>query len=66
MRDEYKRSELGVGVRGKYYEDYKESRNFAFLKPEVAKAFPTEEAVNDALLSLIRVAQASVHLNLKH
>jgi len=47
-------------MRGKYYEDYKESRNFAFLKPEVAKAFPTEEAVNDALLSLIRVAQASV------
>ena len=53
-------------MRGKYYEDYKESRNFAFLKPEVAKAFPTEEAVNDALLSLIKVAQASVNLNLKH
>jgi hypothetical protein len=28
-------------------------------KPEVAKAFPNDKAVNDALLALINVAEAS-------
>jgi len=32
------------------------------LKTEVAKAFPTEEAVNEALVSLIRVAKTSMGL----
>ncbi len=62
MRTEYEREDLGTGVRGKYYEAYKESHNLVLLKPEVAKAFPTEEAVNGALLSLIKIAQASVGL----
>lgn len=62
MRTEYKREDLGVGVRGKYYEAYKKSHNFVFLKPEVAKVFPTEEAVNEALLSLIKVAQVSIDI----
>jgi len=53
MRPEYKSEDLGAGVRGKYYEAYKESHNVVLLKPEVAKAFPTEDAVNEALMSLI-------------
>lgn len=63
MRSEYKRKDLGTGVRGKYYEAYKQSHNIVLLKPEVAKVFPTEEAVNKALMSLIKVAQASTGLN---
>jgi len=63
MRSEYQREDLGVGVRGKYYEAYKESHNLVLLKPEVAKAFPNEEAVNEALLSLFKLAQASVAHN---
>jgi hypothetical protein len=59
MRPEYKRGDLGEGVRGKYYQSYIESHNLVLLNPEVAKAFPTEEAVNEALLSLIRIAKAS-------
>lgn len=62
MRSEYKREELGVGVRGKYYKAYNKSHNIVLLKPEVAKVFTTEEAVNEALLSLIKVAQASTGL----
>jgi len=62
MRSEYKREDLGDGVRGKYFEAYKEGHNLVLLKPEVAKAFPSEEAVNEALLSLIKVAQASTGL----
>ena len=62
MRSEYKREDLGVGVRGKYYEAYNEGHNLVLLRPEVAKAFPSEEAVNEALLSLIKIAQASTDL----
>jgi len=65
MKSEYKREDLSVGVRGKYYEAYKESHNIVLLQPEVAKAFPTEEAVNKALKSLIKVAQTSIGLT-KH
>lgn len=62
MRPEYKREDLGAGVRGKYYEAYNEGHNLVLLRPEVAKAFPSEEAVNEALLSLIRIAQTSTGL----
>lgn len=62
IRSEYKREDLGVGVRGKYYQSYIESHNLVLLKPEVAEAFPSEEAVNDALISLIRIAKASTGL----
>ena len=59
MRSEYRREDLGVGVRGKYYEACKKSHNVVLLNPEVAKAFPSEEAVNEALLSLIKIAHSS-------
>jgi len=62
MRPEYNREDLGVGVRGKYYESYIQSHNLVLLRPEVAEAFPTEEAVNEALLSLVRIAKASTVL----
>jgi len=65
MKAEYKREDLGSGVHGKYYEAYKESHNIVLLQPEVAKAFPAEEAVNNALKSLIKVAQTSIGLT-KH
>ena len=62
MRAEYSRKDLGVGVRGKYYDAYKKSHNVVLLNPEVARAFPTDEAVNNALASLIKVAQNSIIL----
>lgn len=62
MRSEYKREDLGIGERGKYYVRYNQSHNIVMLKPEVAKVFPTEDAVNEALLSLIRIAQAATCL----
>jgi len=65
MRPCYKREELGKGVRGKFYEEYAEGHNIVLLKPEVAKFFPSEDAVNEALLSLIKLAQTSTHLKKK-
>jgi hypothetical protein len=60
LRPEYRREDLGPGVRGKYFEVYREGTNLVLLSPDVAKAFPTEKAVNDALRSLIEVAQRTV------
>jgi len=62
MRKEYWREDLGTGVRGKYYDDYKKGTNLILLSPDVAKAFPTEEAVNRALRSLINVAEKTIGL----
>ena len=57
LRPEYKRSDFPGGlVRGKYANRLKESSNVIVLRPEVAEAFPNEEAVNNALLSLIDIA----------
>ena len=59
LRPEYKREELGVGVRGKYFEEYRKGTNLVLLSPDVARVFPTDEAVNEALRSLIDLAEKS-------
>jgi hypothetical protein len=59
LRPEYRREDLGKGVRGKYFESYQKGTNLVLISPDVAKAFPTEKAVNEALRSLIDLAQKS-------
>ena len=65
LRNEYHREDLGRGVRGKYYREYMKGTNLVLLQPEVAHAFPTSEAVNEALLSLIQVAKRSANLTVR-
>lgn len=43
LRPEYKRSDLGPMVRGKYARRFRKSTNVVVLDPEVAKAFPNEK-----------------------
>lgn len=62
MRKQYKREDLGKGVRGKYYAAYSKGTNLVLLSPDVAAAFPTAEAVNEALRGLVQVAKDSVRL----
>jgi len=59
LRPEYRREDLGPGVRGKYLEASRRASNLVLLSPDVAQAFPTEEAVNEALRSLIELARRS-------
>lgn len=54
LRPEYRREDLGKGVRGKYYKQYMSGTNLVLLSPDVARAFPTAESVNSALRSLMR------------
>lgn len=60
MRPEYRREDLGTGVRGKYLEAYRAGTNLVLLSPDVAKVFTSEELVNEALRHLKEVAQKSV------
>ena len=61
MRPEYTAADFPGGfTRGKYAERMKASSNVVLLRPEVAEAFPNEEAVNNALQSLIDLAKKSV------
>ncbi len=46
MRPEY---DLRGGVRGKYYERYKQGTNVVLLEPDVAKVFRDSATVNEAL-----------------
>lgn len=59
LRPEYRRSDFSELVRGKYVERLKKGSNVVVLDPRVARAFPTSEAVNDALLSLVDLAKRS-------
>ena len=64
-KSEYKRSDLGELVRGKYARPIRESTNVVMLEPQVAKAFPNDEAVNSALRGLIRSSRSEAKLSTK-
>jgi hypothetical protein len=57
LRPEYKRSDFGPLVRGKYIEQLRTSSNVVVIAPEAADRFPNEAAVNAALRSLAEIAK---------
>jgi hypothetical protein len=63
MRAEYKREDLGKGVRGKHFAAFNKGSNLVLLTPELSKIFPTNEAVNEALSSLVGVARAATSVS---
>ena len=54
---ELKRDQLGKGVRSKYFKHFTQGSNVVVLQPEILKAFPTSEAVNKALASMLTFAK---------
>lgn len=59
LRPEYKRSDFGAMVRGKYAARIAEESNVVVLEPEVAKVFPNDKVVNEALRGLIKIAEST-------
>ena len=57
LRPEYDFSKMAGGVRGKYVERYRAGTNLVLLDPDIAKAFPTDASVNEALRLLLKIAQ---------
>ena len=59
LRPEYRREDFGKMTRGKYAKQVKAASNVVVLTPEVAKAFPNGDAVNQALLGLLEIAKVA-------
>ena len=59
LRPEYKRSDFGTLVRGKYAKRLQESSNVVVLDPEIADLFPNAASVNPALRALAEIARRS-------
>lgn len=58
MRSEYDFASMKGGARGKYVKRYRAGTNLVLIEPELADAFPTEAAVNDALRAALNMATA--------
>jgi len=58
LRSEYDLRELLKGAtRGKYVERFRAGTNLVLLDPDVAEAFPNEQAVNDALRLVLQLTK---------
>ena len=58
LRTEYNLGELlKGGVQGKYAGRYREGTNLVLLDHDVAEAFPTDQAVNEALRLVIQLTK---------
>jgi hypothetical protein len=58
LRPEYDLRELlKGGVRGKYVDRFRAGTNLVLLDPDIAKAFPNDKAVNEALRLVLRLTQ---------
>ncbi|MGA3118693.1 MAG: hypothetical protein ABSF90_30250 [Syntrophobacteraceae bacterium] len=56
LRAEYDlRDLLKEGVQGKYADRFLEGANLVLLDQDIAEAFPTDEAVNDALRLVVQL-----------
>lgn len=55
---EYDFASMKGGVRGKHYERYRKGTNVVLIEPDVAAAFPTDGAVNEALRGILGAARA--------
>jgi hypothetical protein len=61
VRPEYDFASMEGGVRGKYVRRVRKGTNIVLIEPEIAKAFPTEAAVNEALRGVLNTARAVRH-----
>ena len=57
MRSEYKRSDFARLERGKFYAEVAAGTSVALLDPAIARAFPTSQAVNEALAGLLELTE---------
>ena len=62
MRPEYKRSDFSKLERGKFFAEVAKGSSIAILNPAIARAFPSSEAVNEALQGLLTLTEKTVRL----
>jgi hypothetical protein len=57
LRDEYDLSAMTVVAKGRYAPRRRTGKNVVLLAEDVVEAFPTDEAVNEALRLVMRIAE---------
>src|SRR5262245_27693792 len=58
LRPEYDFASMKGGVRGKYAARLRKGSNLVLLEPDIAKAFPSAAAVNEALRGVLTTTRA--------
>jgi len=57
LHDEYDLSKMRIVAKGRYAPQRRFGKNVVLLAPDVIEAFPTDEAVNEALRLSIQIAK---------
>ena len=57
LKDEYDLSKITVLPRGRFAPERRMGKNVAVLEPDIAQAFPNDDAVNEALRLVLKVAK---------
>lgn len=57
LRDEYDLSQMTIVAKGRYAPGRRVGKNVVVLAPDVAQAFPSDEAVNKALRLVLQIAE---------
>jgi hypothetical protein len=62
LNDEYDLSKMTILPKGRFDPQRRIGNNVIVLEPDVAKAFPNDEAVNEALRLLLKASKLSHHI----
>jgi hypothetical protein len=57
LRDEYDLSKMAILPKGRFDPKRRIGTNVVVLEPEIAKAFPDDEAVNEALRLVLKASK---------
>ena len=57
LRDEYDLSKMAILPKGRFDPKRRIGTNVVVLEPEIAKAFPDDEVVNEALRLVLKVSK---------
>ncbi len=57
LRDEYDLAKMTIVAKGRYAPERRVGKNVVLLAPDVAQAFPTDDAVNEALRLILEIAR---------
>ena len=57
LRNEYDFTKMTIVPRGRFAPERRAGKNMVLLAPDVREAFPTDEAVNDALRLVLEIAK---------
>jgi hypothetical protein len=57
LKDEYDLSKMTILPKGRFDPKHRIGNNVIVLEPDIAKAFPNDEAVNEALRLLLKASK---------